>query len=120
MSPSQIKSISEIFEYKTPDHDLMRWRLRLFCGHVVEQRAHYTHKTVPAAFVERACPECNLDPATIIDAEPIGLVSERPLPRAARNPKPAKPTRSQLESRVRELESEMARLRSEASKISDG
>ncbi|MCX6401817.1 MAG: hypothetical protein NTX33_18040 [Propionibacteriales bacterium] len=120
MSPSQIESISKILESKTPEHDLMRWRLRLFCGHVVERRAHYTHKTVQAAFSERACPECNLDPATVIDAEPIGLVAERPSPSAAVTPKPAKPTRIQLETRVRELESELARLRPDASeRVSD-
>lgn len=119
LSPGQIKNISALLGHKAPDCELMHWRVRLFCGHVVERSAHYTHKTVQSAFMERACPECGLDPVTIVDAEPLGLVAERPLPTAARQLKPAKPTRTQLENRVQELESELTRLRAEASKPSD-
>lgn len=115
MSGEQIERISSVFSriQKTPDYELMRWRLRLYCGHVVERRAHHTHKTVHAAFTggHGACPECGLDPATIIDAEAVGLAGDPPRPAAAAQPKPPKPTRAQLEARVRELESELESLR---------
>jgi hypothetical protein len=70
-----------------------------------------------AAFTgSTSCPECGLDPATIVDGEAIGLVAE---PEAARVPAapsaPAKragrPTKADLEARVRELEAEIERLR---------
>jgi hypothetical protein len=69
---------------RTPDHDLMRWQVRLFCGHVVERTAHKNHKTVRSAFtIGAACPECGLDPASIIAARPLGLEAEPPAsPRA--------------------------------------
>lgn len=59
----------------------MRWRLRLYCGHVVEKTSHYTHKTLHSAFTgETRCPECELDPATVVDGEAIGLTEEPPAP----------------------------------------
>jgi hypothetical protein len=55
----------------------MRWRLRLFCGHVVERHAHHTHTTVHAAFMgATACPECELDPATIVAADTLGRIAQ--------------------------------------------
>lgn len=95
----------------------MRWRLRLYCGHVVERTAHYTHKTLHSALMSaRACPECGLDPATIVDGEAVGLEAE-PLsaPRVAAEPAKAKrsgkPTKAELEARIRELEAEVQGLR---------
>jgi hypothetical protein len=55
----------------------MRWRLRLFCGHVVERTAHISYRTAAQAFTgSHACPECRLDPATILAAKPIGPVAQ--------------------------------------------
>jgi hypothetical protein len=54
LSPSQIENIREILRNPTPPHELMRWRLRLYCGHVIERRAHYTHKTIHTAFTVRS------------------------------------------------------------------
>lgn len=62
----------------TPDHMLMRWRLRLFCGHVIERTAHRDYTTVSRAFSLHTCPECELDPATIVAARPLGPVSDHP------------------------------------------
>lgn len=62
----------------TPGHQLMRWQLRLFCGHVIGRTAHREHTTVARAFALSPCPECGLDPATIVAARPVGLVSEPP------------------------------------------
>lgn len=97
----------------------MRWRLRLYCGHVVERTAHYTHKTFHNAFMSAgACPECGLDPTTIVDGEAIGLAAEPKAvlgPRApsAKTERAGRPTKAELEARVRELEAEVQRLKKE-------
>lgn len=111
LSPSQIASIARILSRpRTPPHDLMRWQLRWYCGHVTEKTAHYTHKTLHSAFTgSTSCPDCGLDPATIIDGRAIGLAGEPPSARGVREPR--KPTRAQLEAKVLELEAEVERLR---------
>ncbi|GAB3474551.1 hypothetical protein [Nocardiopsis coralliicola] len=117
MSPSQIEKIAGLPGRPTPPHELMKWRLRLYCGHVVEKAAHYTHKTLQAAFTgSTSCPECSLDPATIVDGEAIGLKEEPPSSiragaPAAETKRPRKPTKAELEARVRELEAEVQQLR---------
>lgn len=61
-----------------PDQ-LMRWRLRLFCGHLVEATAHISYESVDRAFHgSHACPECGLDPAVIVAARPLGLLPKNP------------------------------------------
>jgi hypothetical protein len=119
-SPSQREAIAGLLSRSTPPYELMRWRLRLYCGHVTERRAHYTYKAVEAAFSGSiACPECGLNPATIVDGEAIGLEAARPsAPRsggARTRPSSRKPTRADLEARVRKLETEVERLRSAGS-----
>lgn len=113
LSPAQIEHLRRILGRPKQPHELMRWRLRLYCGHVVERQAHYTHKTLHAAFTgSLACPECGLYPATIIDGEATGLAGEpHDAPKPARTPVPRKPTRAELQARVRELEAEVERLR---------
>jgi hypothetical protein len=55
-------------------HELMRWRLRRYCGHVIERTPSYTHKTLHAALAGSiSCAHSGHDPATIIDGEVIGL-----------------------------------------------
>ncbi|MGO1510427.1 MAG: hypothetical protein ACTHW4_07630 [Actinomycetales bacterium] len=114
LSPRQIEELSRIFSRPTPPHELMRWKLRLYCGHVVTKTSHYTHKTLHAAFTgSTSCHECGLDPATIVDGEAIGLAGERPIapPQPAQPSVTRRPTKAQLEARVRALEQEVERLR---------
>lgn len=96
----------------TPDHQLMRWRLRLFCGHVVERTAHVESKTPHAAFMSGCvCPECGLDPATIVAARPLGTAASPPEP-----PTPPKPTPARMRTLERQLASaqaDVARLQAE-------
>lgn len=109
LSPAQIGRLSTLMSTKTPQHELMIWKLRLYCGHTVERQAHYSHRTVQAAFTGSIkCAECGCDPATIIDARAKGL-AERPN-QPAKVPVPRKPTRAALERRVIELEAQIARL----------
>lgn len=73
ISAETAERIAGLLSAKTPPHQLMRWRLQLFCGHVVERRAHIEHRSVHAAFTAGlACKHCGLDPATIVAARPLG------------------------------------------------
>jgi hypothetical protein len=113
LTNEQRARIRAIFLRSTPDHCLMRWSLRLYCGHLAERQAHAEHKTLHAAFTGPVrCPECAMDPAVIIAAEPIGLVGEAQQPPAARaTQRPdQRPTRAALEQRIKTLEAELARL----------
>ncbi|GLZ16426.1 hypothetical protein Acsp04_66610 [Actinomadura sp. NBRC 104425] len=98
LPPRQIGEIGRLLGTPKQPHELMRWRLRLYCGHVVEKQAHYTHKTLHSAFTgSTSCPECGLDPATIVDGEAVGLVEEPPGPA---KPSPAAPPAEAHESRA--------------------
>jgi hypothetical protein len=113
LSPSQIAELSDLFARRepTPPHLLMRWRLRLYCGHTVEKQAHYSHRTVHSAFTGLlACTDCGLDPATVVDARAIGLAGEPPTHSAPAPPPQSRP-KAALEARVRELEAELNALR---------
>lgn len=46
LSPTQRADVARIFSAPTPAHQLMKWRVRLYCGHTVEQHAHYTYKSL--------------------------------------------------------------------------
>jgi hypothetical protein len=108
---NQRHEIGRILDVPQRPHELMRWRLRLYCGHVVETQSHFTHRTLESAVaLSISCPRCGLDPATIVDGEAIGLVEPaagastgvrvvRPR-RATGSPKP---TRAPLEEKVKEL-----------------
>lgn len=77
-SPTQLEEIARILSRRpTPPDELMRWRLRKYCGHVVEKRSHFKNATLHSAFTgSKSCDQCGLDPATIVDGEAIGLVEE--------------------------------------------
>jgi hypothetical protein len=108
LSPSQLDRIRVLMTPTAP-HELMVWRLRLYCGHTVERTAHRSHRKVCSAFSGSArCAECGCDPATVVDARAIGFVAEPTHP----EPVPAvrKPTRAALERRIEELEAVIARL----------
>lgn len=96
LTSEQVATIRTLlFSNPTPPRDLMRWRVRLYCGHVVEWSAHRTHKTISSALHGGStCPTCGLDPATIVSAVPLGLMTDPADPR----PDPA------------ELEAELARV----------
>lgn len=92
----------------TPSHQLVRWRLRLYCGHVVERTAHAENRTVHAAFMGSVeCPECGLDPSTIVAAKPVGRAAEPPA-----SPRPPD-RRAGLERKLARAQAEVERLRAE-------
>ncbi|MFD7445667.1 hypothetical protein [Streptomyces sp. NPDC059909] len=102
--------------FKKADHEIMRWRVRLYCGHIIETEAHYTY-TDPfsAGSYSRRCSECGEDRQTIVAFEPIGLRCEPPEATEPPPPPPKKPTRADLERRVKTLEKENERLRAKLS-----
>jgi hypothetical protein len=95
-----------------PPLELMHWRLRLFCGHIVDLAAHPEHKTVQAAFTSaRDCPECGAVSQVIVAALPLGI---RANPRArVTRPIPAPRAKSEIE----QLREENARLREEVARL---
>ncbi|WP_319446903.1 MULTISPECIES: hypothetical protein [unclassified Mycobacterium] len=112
MSPAQRERIRALMSHPTAPHDLMIWRLRLYCGHTLDRTAHRSHTTVQSAFTGATrCLECGCDPATVVDARAIGLAAQPSQP--APSPVARKPTRAQLLRRIGELEAEVARLRSD-------
>lgn len=55
----------------------MRWRLRRYCGDVVEETADEKYLDPGEAFKHsEQCPACGRKPSVIVDAEPIGLAGE--------------------------------------------
>ncbi|MFF9321674.1 hypothetical protein ACF1BP_35545 [Streptomyces sp. NPDC014735] len=106
-----------ILTFEKHDHEIMRWRARLYCGHIVETRAHYSYTDpISAGAHTKPCPECGAEDLTIVAYEPIGLLGERPEPQQPPPPQPPKrPTRAELERRVAALEEENKRLRAKRS-----
>ncbi|KPM56419.1 hypothetical protein ACG83_00145 [Frankia sp. R43] len=105
------KAMEMIASWRTPDHELMRWRIRLYCGHIVETRRHAeTARPTMHGSSSMKCPDCSRDPSTIVAYEPLGFADQRPVP----PPAPKRPTRAQLERRLAELEAEVSELRQQA------
>lgn len=79
LSEHALRTIATFILNRPPESELVEWRLRLFCGHVVTQRSHHTNMTVHMAFTGTvACPECGLDPATIVAAEALRTLDPDP------------------------------------------
>lgn len=109
LSEATIARVAALLSHRTRPSELMRWRLRLFCGHVTERSAHRTHKTVRAAFMAgMRCDECGLDPATIVAAKPIGLVEE---------PTPTKRHPRRIDQEIRRREREIERHKQEIDRL---
>ncbi len=106
-----------IQSFKKADHEIMRWRVRLYCGHIIETEAHYTYTDpLSSGPYGRRCSGCGEDGQTIVAFEPIGLRGEPPESTEPLPPPPKKkPTRAELERRVKTLEEENERLRAKFS-----
>lgn len=113
-SPARRSRTSLMQSFKKADHEFMRWRVRLYCGHIMEMEAHYTYADpLSAGSNGRRCSESGGDRQTIVAFEPMGLCGEPPekagpLPTP---PPPKKPSRADLEQRVKNLAKENERLR---------
>ncbi|MFJ4680710.1 hypothetical protein [Kitasatospora sp. NPDC088783] len=110
------KALEMMGSFKTSDHQIMRWRVRLYCSHIVETKRHCSmaNPTMHGSSSMR-CPDCGKDPSVIVAYEPLGLVVEPPNARNAPVPAPKsnRLTRTQLEQRIAALEAENTRLKTE-------
>lgn len=120
-SPEAIASVRSILEAsarRNREHpeDLMQWRVRLYCGHVVERTAHHTSTRLHQAFTGLAttCPECSQE-GVIVAAKATGRLD--PLPGNPK-PKPPQPGQPTLGQRVADLQAEIASLRRELEEAS--
>ena len=109
------EEVAKLMEsFKKQDHEIMLWRVRLYCGHIIETKAHYSYTDpISAGAYTKSCPECGEERSTVVAYEPIGLLAEPPEPEPARPLPPRRPTRAELERRVEALEKENERLRAE-------
>ena len=113
LTSRHINALRQLLSVPTSLTELMQWRLRLYCGHVAERTAHYTHRTVQAAFTGSVtCSTCGLDPATIVAAQPLRRLQE-PKTRTVTPQVPDKrtPTLRDYKRQVSELEAENRQLR---------
>ncbi len=90
------------------DYEVMRWRVRLYCGHAVETSRHRENdKPTNHGSVSMCCPHCGMDPAAIVAYEPIGLRGEPPQPITQAK----QPSKAILQRRLKKLEAEADELR---------
>jgi hypothetical protein len=118
-SEEQLRTVAAILSrgHDRPAYELMRWRLRLFCGHIVESTAHRDNRDAFYSWRE-PCPECGLDPVAVVGARPLGLAGEPPPPPPA--PKPLTPTeRQRAERRLAKLDADAAALRAKLLSCTD-
>ena len=103
--------------FKKDDHEIMRWRVRLYCGHTMEMEAHYTYADpLSVGSYGRRCSECGRDRQTIVAFKPIGLRDESPEKAGPPPPPPPqKPSQADLEQRVKTLGKKNERLRAKLS-----
>ncbi|MEV6318037.1 hypothetical protein [Streptomyces sp. NPDC051776] len=110
------RALDMLRSFQTPEREIMRWRVRLYCGHIAETQRHCENgKPTLHGSSSMQCPECRKDPSAIVAFEPIGLAGEPSSPAKPETPKPKRPTRTELERRVAALERENERLRSRGS-----
>ena len=84
LSTATAQRLATLLSQRPLPRELVEWRLRLFCGHVIARTAHHTHTSVHSAFIGGiACPDCGLDPATIIAAEALHRLEPDPAAPAA-------------------------------------
>jgi hypothetical protein len=84
-SPEAIHAVAAILRAHTahPPPELMRWRLRLICGHLVEAGAHPDHHDLHAAFTgHRDCQECGQPDRVVVAAAAVGLMANPILSRS--------------------------------------
>lgn len=105
-----LRRVAVLMSHETPPSDLVEWRLRLFCGHEIARTSHHTHTAVQSAFMGGiACPECGLDPATLIAAQAVRRLEPDPAP--MQRPTPAEDSfRRAIERHEREIKKLSAQL----------
>jgi hypothetical protein len=95
----------------TPAHLLMRWRVRLYCGHIVQLTRQIENKNpFGLCFTDHRCPHHQNRQQVIVAYEPLGPLGPPPADAAGASPTPRRETSSQ---KLKRLEAENAELRAE-------
>jgi hypothetical protein len=106
------------FASQTHDYKLMRWRVRLYCGHIVETRRHCTiDAPTRHGSSSMPCPEYGTNPARIVAYEPLGVVAKPPWATATQ--RQLQPTRQSIEKRLTKFEAEAKELRDRLQRLDD-
>lgn len=101
-----------------PSWEYMRWRVRLYCGHIQEIERHCRDARPDRGTQDARCSECGKNPSVIVAFEVIGAVAEPPqAPRtkpqntASRRGRTSRRTKADLEAENSALRAEVERLR---------
>lgn len=96
---------------RTPDSQIVRWRVRLYCGHIAETQRHCEVEQPKAhGASSMRCPDCGMNPALIVAYEPIGLLAPTEGAFAGRQPLTPKSRRA-LQRRLAKIEHEAEQIR---------
>ena len=107
-----IAKLRQLFSVPTPDHELMTWRLRLYCGHVIEATANIDNKRFGSPGIGgHRCSECGLENQTTVASNALGTVADLAEKSKGKRTKPAKAVPRSDEQRIAELEAELAELK---------
>jgi hypothetical protein len=81
VSAEGLRELMKILGPPTPDHELMRWRVRLFCGRIVEISRHARNEDPFGSRREhKECSDCDDRDQLIVAYESIGLLASPPVP----------------------------------------
>jgi hypothetical protein len=94
-SPATLAKVATILQAATahPPLEVMRWRIRLICGHLIEVTAHPEHRTLHEVFTGQPhdCPKCGQTDRVAVAARPLGIEANpraTPVRAAGRRPRP--------------------------------
>lgn len=97
-----------------PAHMLMRWRVRLYCGHIVELTRSIEDKNpFGLCFTDHRCPRHDNREQVIVAYEPLGRLAP---PDASAAPRATR--RETSAQRIKRLEAENVELRAEVERLS--
>ncbi|MFG2861710.1 hypothetical protein [Streptomyces sioyaensis] len=124
-SEEQYQHVQAMLDSHTapPPWEYMRWRVRLYCGHIQEIERHCRDARPDRGTQDIRCSECGKNPAVMVAFEMIGAVAEPPkAPKtksrntASDRGRSSRRTRADLEAENSALHAEVERLRRSATK----
>jgi hypothetical protein len=105
------EALGILYSSPTPDWQIMRWRVRLYCGHIVETGRHCeVDEPTRHGSSSMRCPECGMEPDRIVAYEPLGMRAKPPTATRAQ-PRRKPLTRRSIEKRLEQIEAEAMDLR---------
>ncbi|MFG2030496.1 hypothetical protein [Streptomyces sp. NPDC048825] len=121
-SDERWEKMRQLLGPSTSAWELQRWRLRLYCGHVIEATRLRERPRPDGGICDKErCPECGLDPAVIVAFEPLGPVADpspekrsRKPSRSTRKPPADRRSRAELVAENEALRAELDALRDQA------